>query len=87
MAVARLRENWHSSACEWVRSFIVTTTPNELGAASQPDAGGPRLRDVAGVARRRACRRAPAKDLAPALSGRENDMLACQHARQRRQEQ
>jgi putative SOS response-associated peptidase YedK len=30
--LAGLWENWHSPAGEWVRSFAITTTPNELCA-------------------------------------------------------
>jgi putative SOS response-associated peptidase YedK len=41
MALAGLWENWKSPEGEWMRSFaIITTTPNELCAASQPHARG-----------------------------------------------
>ena len=43
MALAGLWENWRSPAGERIRSFaIVTTRPNELCGASQPDAGDTR---------------------------------------------
>ena len=49
--------------------------------ASQPDAGGPRPRDVAGMARRGVCRSPQAEGNAGALPAGEDDILTRQLTR------
>ena len=67
MGMVGLWETWRSPAGERIRSFtIITTTPNELCA--ELHARGFEARNMAGVARRTAGRRAQLKALlAPAL--------------------
>jgi putative SOS response-associated peptidase YedK len=88
MALAGLWENWRSPAGEWIRSFaIITTEPNELCAvASQPHAGGPQTRGLAGLAWRGSCRADRTQIPARAVSLGGDDLLAGERARRKRQE-
>ena len=88
MALAGLWENWRSPAGEWIRSFaIVTTVPERtLRGASQPNAGRPETRNVAGLARRGARRRFRPEGPARAVSLGRDEMLAGERARRERKE-